>query len=260
MNDIEIKYGGKKVLEKSTPSKWNELTPDQFGYFLKLKASGISPEELLEKVTVYFLGELPADFPGINKAQLEDLCKQNLFLLESSDLMTQLIPEFVIDGQKYAGPSSGLANCKFWEYLKANSYFQKYQKTKSETELDRFIACIYRPRIKQINKDPENYNGDSREKFNENLIYFRVFKIAKLDPAIKEGIIIFWKGCSAFLQVRYPEAFQDGEIHNNFGAYGIADMMAGTKFGTVSQVKEAWLHECLVSACNMEKIRMHNKK
>ena len=84
--------------------------------------------------------------------------------------------------------------------------------------------------------------------------------MAALDPSIKEAITIFWKGCNNLLQIRFPEAFQEGDIKNEYGAYGLADMMAGPKFGTINQVKEAYLYECLVSACNMEKMRQHNKK
>ncbi|HMT29423.1 MAG TPA: hypothetical protein PKD91_09110 [Bacteroidia bacterium] len=260
MNKIEVKKGNKIIFQTQTPEKWDELTGEQIRHFLYLKNTEASAEEVLKKISIYFLGKLPGNFPGINNAQLEDLCKQHLFLFEKTDLLKQVIPEFEIDGIKYVGPRDGLSNLRFWEYLKANEYFIKYVNKKSETDLLKFISCIYRPAKKSLRKDPESFNGDFRQKFNENLVEEHSIQLKRLSPETKEAITIFWKGCSLFIEKRFPEAFEGGEIKNSYGAYGLADNMAGPKFGTISQVKEAWLYEVLVSACQLEKMRKLNKK
>jgi hypothetical protein len=156
------------------------------------------------------------------------------------------------------GPADGLTNLRFWEYLKTNDHFCKYLKSKSDIDLNNFIACIYR-QVKKIT-DPISYDGDNRIPFNENLVTNHAKLIASMDPTYKDGIIIFWKGSCSLLLKRFPEAFEGGEIKNTYGAYGIADAMAGAKFGRVDQVKEAWLYEVLISACNMEKLNRLNKK
>ncbi len=259
MNDIVLKVGNKTAFETKIPSKWNELTSEQFRYFLRIHRTCSTVPELLHKMIVRFLGSLPASFPGINNAQMEDLSESIKFLIEDTDLYKQLVPTLKIGGKSYSGPSDGLTNLLFWEYLKAQEHLLRYSRTKKVDDLNKFVASIYRPNAQKA-KDPYTWNGDYREPFNENMVSENAVKFNTVPMNIKEGIVIFWKGCNKLLSKRFPEAFEGGEFKNEFGASGIADSMAGNKFGTLSEVKRAYLYEVLISACNMERMRKLSKK
>jgi hypothetical protein len=260
MNSLEIRQGGSPIIEVQSPSNWNELTPDQFQQFLKLRGLGQSNSDLLYEMGKFLIGpNFPSKFRGLTRFQVDRISETLLFLVEESNLARQLIPKIKIGSNTFYGPSDGLTNLKFWEFLKAHEQFIKFSKSGSEADLNKFLAIIYR-KAKRQDKNPEKYDGDIREKFNENLISDNAKVFSQENNNLKEGVIIFWKGSCTLLQTRFPDAFTGGEIKNEYGPHGLADAMAGTKFGRVDQVKEAWLYEVLISACNLEKMRRQIKK
>lgn len=260
MNQIEIKRSGKMIHQVSIPGNWNELSPDQYRHFLKLQGENLTTGEMLDKMAIRSLGKLPASMPSLNRAQMDDLAKTLFFLVEKSDLIKQLIPEFKLSGITYYGPTDALSNLKWWEFLKASDAFTKASKTKALEDRNKFIAILYRPAKANLDKQDPKFDGDPRELFNENHIQSRAEAFAKLPEHIRIGIEIYFKGSFEVLKKRFPDAFEKSEFQNDFGIHGLVDAMAGEKFGRIDQVKDAYLYEVMISICQAERNRKKLKK
>lgn len=256
MNEIVFKRFFRKNVTVPTASNFNELTGDQLLYFIRQKQSGIENEEVLKKTTLYLLGDA-VKLKKIKQAELIDLSNAHAFLFDECDLRKQLIPQITFDtpfrkNVVLYGPDEALTNCRFLEFLKANTYLLQHFKTKKQEYLDKFIACLYRPA--KENYDPESViaDGDRRERFNDVVIEHRAKTTQWIPAHIKEAIDLFFRGCCLFLQEFFYDAFSGSGGKNQYGVHGIIDQLSGEKWRSPEDVENELLYRVLIGICNAE--------
>ena len=119
------------------------------------------------------------------------------FALKSPDLTRQLIPSIRIpySFKKLYGPSDDCKNLVFIEFIMAERNYAKFRKTGEVQFLDNLIAILYRRKKENYNPTSVNYDGDIRERYNDDLVEGRAKKISKLDINIKLAILTYYHGC-----------------------------------------------------------------
>lgn len=267
MNDIQLRYGSGRNIRFKTPSNWNELTLKQLLFIIKTHVSIVKPDagpvelklqthQFISAVTIKLMKEhFPPSMRRITAAEIIDLAKHHHFLASECSLFKQLLPSVTIGKHTLFGPDDGLSNAVFIEFLEANSALLNYLKFKKEEALNKFIAILYRPSIPGFIKGSASDKGDCRIPYHQPSVEARIKIAEKLNPQFKRIIQLWFSGCCKQLQQIFPEAFEGGSIHADFGIHGIIDSMAGSKWGKPEHVEHALLYRILISICRTARIK-----
>ena len=186
------------------PSTWNELTKAQVLEVARIMQSTDTQVRKVERLCA-LLHQVKA------KQQLvidwEDAKAITAFLTEDIQLTENKLPKI---GNWY-GPADRLKNCKFAEFISADTVYMQYVQTNEPKLLDKLVAMLYRRKKKGYRPNSPTANGDIREEFNSHTVEYRVKKIAKLDPMYKMAVLFFFAGCKAHFAGRFPQVFKKGK-------------------------------------------------
>lgn len=219
------------------PGNWNELTGSQLLWITKLVSRDIGFQELKLKMLFRFSGirvilRKSILIKGIEHFWIKFNRKEILispstlaFITGSFDcffqgksdnkwivnstLTKQLLPRIRIKGRYYYGPADGLSNITFREFIFTETYLNAYNTTDDIKNVDNLIAVLYRPSGK-IKENSINYNGDKRERFNDNIIDIRAKKMTFLPDEYKQAILYYYEGCKKHIFALFPNVFSEG--------------------------------------------------
>lgn len=250
-----IQYGNKKI---NCPESWNDLTKKQLlsislsisktvtdpaaeNYSELIYASKIESIRSVLKMPWY-------KYMHVTSGQIAQLFPLVDFL-NTIDLDKQLIPSVRVGFKKYYGPSKGLRQSTFGEFIAADTYFGNFINTGDFLHLHKLIACLYRP--KQANysevKNTTKWNGDIREEFNDNLIASRAECFAKSLPlSYKWAILYFYYGFRNKHVLSFKNIFSkpkkaEDRSGNDYGWAGVQMNLSGKEFGDFDEVaKKNW--------------------
>lgn len=174
--------------------------------------------------------------------------KEEIRILESK-LTKQVMPTFKLYFKKYYGPGDRLFNIIFDEFLEADNHFLKFLQTQDDKELDKLVATLYRKRDRKTKKTNQEFSGDVRQPFNDNLITRNSKKLHKLPREKKLLIFFFYQGCRNFLTINFPAVFsQNGEksTGRNYGPLSLIDALSGDDVTKNKLIKQTPLYDVLV--------------
>lgn len=232
------------------PERWNELTVHQLRWICKYIYPNINLFN--QSPTIYYhlkvrllmvLMEVPRYnifsakrrmFFKISAESLADLTMQINWIYQSANLTLNPFPAISIGFKKLYGPPDGLSNMKLIEFSFADHFFCEFQKTKKESDLNNFIACLYRHKM-------FNNADDVREPFNKNTIAYRATLLKNFRNEDKIAILLFYLSCRELIVKRYAKVFEKTNNKGktkNFGMAGLIVEMAGTKFGNVTETEQ----------------------
>ncbi len=273
------------------PSSWNELTSDQLLRIAELSPLKLSPtefkisllrsllgleamkvkEKIIRGETCFLFRHGRKNIYIISAVDISFIIKKFDFLFQirkdkdqkeicilRSRLTNNLIREIKVGSEKFYGPSDGLTNIIFQEYIHTETFISKFNSTGDIAFLDKFIAVLYRPQSKDYNPVYANFNGDRREPFNDFIIDTRAATVGKIDIALRHAILLFYMGCINHIQFLFKEVFT--------GNYGSADESKNTfknmlKLVTAltnndvtknEQVRKTYLYEVMISLQEMK--------
>ncbi len=239
---LELKKYG-KLHSFYLPETWDEIEQEdmlEMAPFL-LKDT---PEHRLNIVFAYLPKKVVALFFQLPEAEVYRITSRLDWLYDTC-LDKPLIPFFKNDkGKIYHLPAQGLSNCVIVEYVFADKYFEDIRKGDS-SKIDALILALCRPQRKDYEPDSPDYDGDIREKFNENLIDSRVKDMKNVDMRLKMYFLLFFMGCKRSLAQKYSPLFAEAEEDSDsitrpdFGFVGIIWELAG---GVVNQDKVQFTH------------------
>lgn len=291
------------------PSSWNELAGDQLLRIAELSPLHLPPAEfkisllrslfgletmkVKEKVikgeicflfkhgrkNIYIISALDISFI-IQKFDFlfqikKDTGGNNTYTLRSR-LTKNLIPEIKIGSEKFYGPSDGLTNLIFQEYIHTETLISKFNSTGDIAFLDKLIAVLYRPQSKDYNPDDANFSGDRREPFNDFIIDARASAVSKIDNTLKHAILMFYMGCTNHIQFLFKEVFTGNhgsadESKNTFkNMMKLVTALTNNDVTKNEQVRKTYLYEVMIALQEMkiqsdkvkediEKIKIKNK-
>jgi len=101
-------------------------------------------------------------------------------------------------------------NWTFFEFVKCYAYYQKFVRTQNSKFLNLLCAVIYRPKA-QKKQDDEGKQLDNRIPFDDATLLERAKKFAKVAPAVKNTIFMYFLGQFEQLAKAHPDIFQRTE-------------------------------------------------
>jgi hypothetical protein len=235
MHNISINFG-KQAKNITAPASWNELSRKQLHKVASLLF--LLKEDYHKfriRLTQALTGLKNTHIVTFSPDQLVQLNSLFSFITEENKLTKQLIPSFRVGllGKRLFGPGDGLAYMSANEFMEADGYYLEYQQTKEMQHLDKLIACLYRPADKAKDTKSESYNGDIRVDFNAHTVYRRAKQIAKLKPATKLAILLWYQGCRSDWEQFFDKVFSEENTESvlHYGWPETIFKLSGSTFG-----------------------------
>lgn len=284
MHRIEIPDRG---IVHEFPSDIEEMTQEQFVFFIELVLQYVNAKIslgefknrlILKLLNVkhnfkyFILDEEEREQIHAEMFRLSELCDSFFEEIEQEgqkvrafklNFTRQFFP--VICGNLY-GPEAALSDATFCEYRLAHGYYAAYQNSKSEEDLNRLIAVLYRPGrpLWWLRRFLPGFDGQKRVRIRSNsnplLLEHRAKKIAGLPFAVRYGILLWFAGCEYFLihgtvmvegrpidlSIIYDT---DGESSDSpdIGLIGILYTLAESKvFGSIEETDNQGLYDVMI--------------
>lgn len=117
--------------------------------------------------------------------------------------------------QEFIGPATALSNVTVAEFFCAERHFLAFMKNYAVKDLDMLVATLYRSADKSLSKTEGIAKGDTRIKFNENLVRLNAKKISTVKLGTKYAILYNYKAVRNFLLKQFPECFTPGDTKPN---------------------------------------------
>ncbi len=200
----------------SVPSQWDELSRRQLQLIARLSL-------LRKKPTAYaklFFLILTSALPLVKRLRLQwfyivmattDERGDLLTLLDSfigtRKIITQKVEKLWVRTVLFYGPSSGLANCTFYEFIQAEQAFflaRHADPAKAREGLNTLVAILYRPKRSDYRKD---LHEDPRIPLASSGVKQRIPKVANLPEDTKLAILMWFDSCREQLIHRFPLIF-----------------------------------------------------
>lgn len=214
MLKIEVKYHQicwipyTRIVRCNVPQNWGDITQKQLIAIACLYKSGISDihflktmsglkKRILNKLSDfehYKLTEI-FEFIGDQKPHHEFIIRR-LELRWLRSLSLSKWSKWLKPGLTLYAPEGKLKGISFGQFIFADTYFANYQQSNDQTDLNKFIACLY------LKKD---------ETFNEKRIQSRHSQIGKIDATTREAIVLNYQLMHEWLALAYPLIFQKRE-------------------------------------------------
>jgi hypothetical protein len=221
---IEIRFLWlfKKNITTNFPEIWNELTYSMIKksvdflsllFFANIKKKDIDrliQETINQRLCLIhpFLSIRFRLLSKLNTYQVEEFLKRTTFIINGDKLLNKvMVTCFKFKGKRYYGPMDRLSNCRFGEFIQADTYYMAYCDTHNEELKYSIIACLYRPAKKNIDTTSPDFDGDIRESFNQYHVGQRAKQFKKLPNDLVESILFNYQTIRKWLTERYIYVF-----------------------------------------------------
>jgi len=176
------------------PGSTAELNSEQYAQISQIRESYM-PIPYQKKLIVDILLNLKwyQFFRKAKLALISDYERLELFRLADfvlkNDFYSEFKTEVKIKGCTYAFAQPYMHNSTFIEFIAAENHYQKFRQKTEIADLDRLIAVLCRK--KEIGKENRaDFDGDVREKFNEQTVNARALLLGKALNLAQKTIIL----------------------------------------------------------------------
>ena len=234
------------------PTETSELTGLQAARLYHLMHTVERGPEFLAQLALVLFNLKPFDvvgrawlgsLPGNQFKQLEPALAP---FLEDIRQEVQVMSGFWYKGWYYVGPKSKLSNISLIEFAFADHHFLSYHNNPNDEDLYALLACLYRP----FRFGNSNMLGDSRQAFNEHSYENRAHWFKCVPKAYAYYALELFRGGRELIVERWEDLFNEDETgsvaSSTNGWVSLIYSMAGDKFGTLQQAKQAKLTDVLL--------------
>jgi len=250
MNTLLI--GDKKYLAVSS---WKESRAEHLLFFCLLQTKKYSRDKILERFAYRFTGAGARTYFQMNKLQRRQWEGMFDWIFTDQLPARNFFPQVRVRWEVFAGPGDGLDNVLVEEWMIADPAARHYLKSSDEKSLNRMIACMYRPLVK------ERKSMDPRIAFNEYDCERRIKHVARMPRHLKQALLLNYIGMRRQMQEDFPNVFRGKSSGTNFGIPGMIHDMSGPELGTVQEIQQSWtIRNLLFVAEKNERTRLEQKK
>ena len=249
MRKIELKYktwGIKRVIKRTLPTNYAEMTPAQFLATVRLTKGWIDEREFF----MQFFGLTDKLLAKLDAFLLYRLTETMGFLKQIKAACTKFYCPSLPG--KLLAPEEKLGGMSFQQFMTVDTYFSWYLVTEKEAYLNAFIAALYL-------KQGESYFRE--EGMTVLDLNARIPEVHKIPMDLKYSIIVNWVLIKSWLSSAYPFLFPEGEASPN----SKGDKVKGKPVEWLG-LFDAWVGDNVASiegyrklSC-MDAIRMLNRK
>lgn len=185
------------------PECWEEMTPRQYKYFLKLffrmmNDQRITPREVLCDFADFILGRKKFLFPQMQERYLYlvfQLADNLSWVFETDDAGNTGINYCTTENimprlGKLVGPLSHGSDITFEEYRCAVDFYNRFTMDHDPALLDALVGILYRKPNRKVRR--MDFDGSFREPFNRNRIDFYALKASKIPDHLKYGVYLWF--------------------------------------------------------------------
>lgn len=255
MTNIEIKYPLLKYFTKSHKAKlhsnWNELNRSQL-----IKLAGLIHEDhpsiyhFRMKVLKLLLNLSTLQVLMIDAAYWVELYPYIKWIEEENQLTDNKVLIIKSSVGKLYGPVGNFETLTAKEWTEADEAFLDFHQTKQQTDLDRLVAILYRPRQKGLKPSAPDFENDYRIPFNEFQVAKRSFALKTIPPNIKLAVLLWYQGCRLEWEGVFERVFKGAQSdRENFGWQETIQKLSGETFGNHKQTENTPMYKLML---NME--------
>ena len=264
-----------KMRYKEIPENWEELTPRQFKYFLKLLTRSFSREDITHRDILcdfadFLLGRRKFLLPNMQERylalvfqiadnlewmfEIDDTGKHQVNFCTTENLLPTL------DG--LVGPQSHGSDLAFGEYRKAVEFYNAFTLTHEPGALNALVGILYREPHR--NKQDYAIHGSRRQPYNQYLISDYAINAAGISDYLQYGVYLWFGYFCRFIvdggvftiegnDVCFSEIFERGEVDedapvgNSIGMLSVLFTLADSgTFGNEAQTDKVELFKVLL--------------
>ena len=245
MNKVQI-----ATVHRQLPASWGELTRRQLLAVVPVLFRTADPVAAQVRLLRLLLALPYSLWRGLTNFQVASHLYLVRWLTEPSRLTRQLLPVLGPWYARLAGPGDWLAGVQVWEFANAEAALRKWVASQTETDLNRLVAVLYRPRrwLWLLQKFSPSYTGDARQVFNEKRVAARAGRVARLPLVERQAVLLYYLGCRAALENAYPHLFSgdEGNGKDPNPWLTLIGRLPNDKFGTLDQIGQRPLHTVLL--------------
>ena len=197
MRQVEFQYkkwGIKRVIKRTIPTTYEEMTPSQFLATVRLTKEWITDREFF----LQFFGLTDDLLTTLDTFLLYRLTETLGFLKQIKGACTGFYCQ-ELNG-KLLAPQEKLRGMTFQQFMTVDTFFSWFLVTEKEQYLDRFIASLY---LK------------SDEAFTDLDLDERLPAVKQIHMDLKYSIVVNWVLIKSWLSSAYPFLFPEGEATPN---------------------------------------------
>ena len=197
MRQVEFQYkkwGIKRVIKRTIPTTYEEMTPSQFLATVRLTKEWITEREFF----LQFFGLTDDLLAKLDTFMLYRLTETLGFLKQIKGACTGFYCQ-ELNG-KLLAPQEKLRGMTFQQFMTVDTFFSWFLVTEKEQYLDRFIASLY---LK------------SDEAFTDLDLDERLPAVKQIHMDLKYSIVVNWVLIKSWLSSAYPFLFPEGEAMAN---------------------------------------------
>ena len=197
MRQVEFRYkkwGVKRVIKRTIPTSYAEMSPAQFLATVRLTKGWIDEREFF----LQFFDLTDDLLAKLDTFLLYRLTETLGFLKQIKGACTGFYCE-ELNG-KLLAPQEKLRGMSFQQFMTVDTFFSWFLVTEKEQYLDRFIASLY---LK------------SNEDFTKLKLEERLPAVNQIHMDLKYSIVVNWVLIKSWLSSAYPFLFPEGEASDN---------------------------------------------
>jgi hypothetical protein len=249
--DIEGKFHDEYLkIHREIPSSWSELNQAQLLQWAEVLTSGANRERFADMLLYRWLKLDNSIFFNLDKSYRDQMGVLLNYLVLENNLDKVLIKEFNHEGETFLGPADAFKNFSFLEWVRAESAFTRYQKTKKDEDIWKVFYCMYRPQRKNMTKLHQDYKGDLRELINDHTIDELSLVFSTLSRKMQMALLMIYIGNRNAVIQRFGAVFEyatEKKVTDMYGSVGVIVGMVGEKWGTRSEIERANAYEVFIS-------------
>lgn len=204
---IDVKIGKRKY---ECPEGWDEVVEnkEQLLFVLKHLIEGVEKMDLQIFSVVEFLKLSAVQVARISEENFYRMSELLNFLSEKPLTIKKNIFPKLFKVKPFYCERSVLETFTVWEYALAEQSFFDYVESKKESDLDQFMAIIYRPSqcfwwLRKRFTD----SLDRRTRFNDVRFNERIPRIARLPLALKYSVFLWFAHEKELIAKEFPLSF-----------------------------------------------------
>lgn len=221
------------------PQKWNEFTDAHFRYIANLSAQKMNVNEMLAKIFLYVTGIKAGNglfkddknvFVSICIGKEKYMVESEQFAYavsllewmfrkrktEKGDIIYELqcdriqnpVPKLRCGKKTLFGPSDGLTNITWGEYVYASSNMHWYGKLHNTEFLVKALSVIYR-------EEGEHTDSDCRIAFDSDNCEYREQILHRAPMHEVNSIYLWFQACQTYIRNKYPSIYEGATQEQN---------------------------------------------
>jgi hypothetical protein len=233
---------------------WSKLTPQQAFNAVLYSVEGKNTRSKMRIIEALLPLDMIPTYAQLSAKEIRALLSSVNWVFDAP-ILEPHINHFIINDVKFVLPEPKFKNVHLIEFSYASDFYNQMVEGKNEAMINKLIASLCRPEVKDLDRLSPQYNGDPRERFNPELIDMYADLIQHLGFEFKSYFVRYFNSCADHIVTQFkplftPQNANDNQGHKletpNFGWLGVIMALADAGvFGNFEQTQYTNIYTAL---------------